>query len=241
MARENPYFFISGFISLILFMLVISLFFIMMLSASKTNSYALKKDDFISVSLEIVNIPTKKRKKEAIAVQEESQVIEEVKEVDIGNLFSDVWAKDIKIKKQKIKKVDNKRFELMKKKIKTSKNNKENSLVKNIDNTQATVRDSKSQKSSSANEVNEYLAKIQAIVYKYFKPPSNSQGHTVKAVIELSAIGKVQDFRILTYSSNQALNQECDKIKLRIITALFPSNPENKSSKTIVNITSDKN
>lgn len=241
MDRQNPYFFISGFISLTLFISVVSLFFIMMFSASKTNTYALKKDNFISISLEVIPIPTKTVKKEVIAPKEVPQVVEEVKEVDIGDLFSDVWAKDIKVKKKEIKKVDNKRLELIRKKIKTSKESEAKPKEININNSEATLKDTMSKKSSSANEVNEYLAKIQAIVYKYFKPPANSEGHTVKAIIELSAIGKVQDFRILTYSSNQALNQECDKIKSRLLGALFPINPDAKSSKTIVNITSDKN
>ena len=241
MARENPYFFVSGFISLTLFSLIISLFLLMMLSTSKIKTYALTKDDFISVSLNVVPIPTKKVSKEVVAVKEIVEVVEEVKEVDIGDLFSDVWTKDIKVKKKEIKKIDNKRLEKIQKRIKTSENNKVNPVLENVINNEATEIDTQSKKSSSADEVNEYLAKIQAIVYKYFKPPANSEGHTVKAIIELSAIGKVLDFRILTYSANQALNQECDQIKDRLSTALFPLNPEAKSSKTIVNITSDKN
>jgi len=76
--------------------------------------------------------------------------------------------------------------------------------------------DSKIEKNtSSANEVNEYFAKIQALVYEYFEPPQNSQGYSVRAVIELSALGKFIDFRILDYSANIALNEECDKIKDR--------------------------
>ena len=213
----------------------------MMFSASKITTYALNKDNFISVSLEVVKMPTKKVTKEVIAVKEKPQVLQEVKEVDIGDLFSDVWTKDIKVKKKEIKKVDTKRLELIQKKLKTSEKNVVKPVEENINNSEATITDTQSQKSSSADEVNEYLAKIQAIVYKYFKPPANSEGHTVKAIIELSAIGKVQDFRILTYSSNQALNQECDKIKSRLIGALFPKNPEGISSKTIVNITSDTN
>ena len=186
-------------------------------------------------------MPTKTIKKEVVVQKEEVEVVQEVKEVDIGNLFSDVWTKDIKIEKKKIKKVDNKRLELIQKKIKKSENNTLESKEKAINNDEALVIDSQSKKSSSADEVNEYLAKIQAIVYKYFKPPENSEGHTVKAMIELSAIGKVQDFRILTYSSNTALNEECKKIKSRLLGILFPRNPEGKSSNTIVNITSDKN
>ena len=241
MDRENPYFFISGFISLSLFSFFLILFFYMMLSKSNIDTYALNKDNYISVSLQVVSTPTKTITKEVIEPKKEPEVTEEVKEVDIGNLFSDVWTKDIKIEKKVEKKIDNQRLELIQKKIKKSKNNEVESLEQNINNSEATVTDTQSKKSSSASEVNEYLAKIQAIVYKYFKPPSNSEGHTVKAVIELSAIGKVQDFRILTYSANQALNEECDKIKSRLSTALFPKNPEGQSSKTIVNITSDKN
>ena len=240
MARNNSYFLLSGLISLALFTIVLSLFFLMMFSASKINTYALKKDDFISVSLEVVSVPMKKVNKEVIEIKEEA-VTEEVKEVDIGNLFSDVWTKDITIEKKKIKKVDNKRLELIQKQIKTSKNNVAQKQEEIINNNDATVTDTESQKNSTANEVNEYLAKIQAIVYKYFEPPANSQGHTVQAVIELSAIGKVQDFRILAYSSNQALNSECDKIKSRLLGVLFPENPEGITSTTIVNITSDKN
>ncbi|MBC8236978.1 MAG: TonB C-terminal domain-containing protein [Helicobacteraceae bacterium] len=240
MARNNSYFFLSGLISLALFAIVLSLFFLMMFSASKINTYALKKDDFISVSLEVVSTPMKKIEKEVIEIKEDT-VAEEVKEVDIGNLFSDVWTKDISIEKKKPKPVDNKRLELIQKKIKTSKDNVAQKQEEIINNNEATVTDTDSKKNSSANEVNEYLAKIQAIVYKYFEPPANSQGHTVKAMIELSAIGKVQDFRILTYSSNQALNLECDKIKTRLLGVLFPKNPEGVTSKTIVNITSDKN
>lgn len=240
MARNNSYFFLSGLISLALFAIVLSLFFLMMFSASKINTYALKKDDFISVSLEVVSTPMKKIEKEVIEIKEDT-VAEEVKEVDIGNLFSDVWTKDISIEKKKPKPVDNKRLELIQKKIKTSKDNVAQKQEEIINNNEATVTDTDSKKNSSANEVNEYLAKIQAIVYKYFEPPANSQGHTVKAMIELSAIGKVQDFRILTYSSNQALNLECDKIKTRLSGVLFPKNPEGVTSKTIVNITSDKN
>ena len=88
---------------------------------------------------------------------------------------------------------------------------------------------------STANEVNEYLAKIQAIVYQYFYPPDNSQGNSIRAVIKLSSIGKVIDFRILNYSGNDSLNKECDKIKERLISVMFPINPKSKTeSYTII-------
>ena len=48
------------------------------------------------------------------------------------------------------------------------------------------------------------------------------------------------DFRILTYSANPELNQECDKIKARLKGVVFPSNPDNRSFTRAINIISDK-
>lgn len=237
MDKKNPYFFISGFISLSLFSLFLFLFFYMMMSKTDIKAFALKKDNYISISLDLVPAPSKKIEKKISTVKKEVQSVEEVKEIDIGDLFSDVWTKDIKEKK---KKVDNKRLELIQKKIKKSKKQTSQPISELVTNNDANVIDTQTKKNSSGDEVNEYLAKIQGIIYKYFKPPVNSGGNTVKIIIELSAIGKVLDFRILTYSSNRALNEECDKIKERLLGVLFPINPENKSLKTIVNITSDK-
>ncbi len=239
MARENPYFLISGFLSLSLFLLFLFLFFYMIFSKTKIETFALKKDNYISISLDLVPSPSKTIKTTISIPKKEVQSVKEIKELDISDLFSNVFTKDISKKVNK-KKVNNKRLELIKKKIKKSKNNIAKEVSQLITNNDANVIDTQTKKSSSAHEVNEYFARIQGIIYKYFIPPANSGGNTVKIVIELSAIGKVLDFRILTYSANKALNDECDKIKNRLLGVLFPINPENKSFKTIVNITSDK-
>ena len=112
------------------------------------------------------------------------------------------------------------------------------SISQKIKNFADIKQSDKNAKASSGDEVNEYLAKINALVYQYFHPPENSQGHSVKALIEISAIGKVKDFRILNYSSNENLNIECEKIKSRLMSVVFPRNPQSKSSRTIVILTS---
>ena len=98
----------------------------------------------------------------------------------------------------------------------------------------------KENSASTAKEVNEYLAKIQAIVYRYFTVPPNSEGNSVKSVIEINAFGKMSDFRILKYSNNSALNDEVDKIKERLLNVNFPINPQHKSSRTIVILISEE-
>jgi protein TonB len=232
MARNNLYFYISGFISISLFLFFLSLIIYTLFEKSNIDIFALQKDNYISISLEMPKVQKSTKKSVVTPVVQESSV--EPSDVNIDDLFSDVWTKSIKKPKKIEKKVDNRRILEIGKKSKTidKKNTKvvekkltDGAMVNNSDDTQ---------KHSSANEVNEYLAKIQALVYQNFVPPQNSQGHSVKAVIELSAIGKVIDFRILTYSANSSLNDECDKIKNRLMGVLFPVNPQNKSGNYIV-------
>jgi protein TonB len=198
----------------------------MMFFSSNINSYALKKDNYISISMDIIELPKKKKDKSVITPIKKTQpkVVEEETEIDIGDLFSNV-------KTQKIKKKPKKKQHRIKE-LQNRPKDAKSTLNKDSE------KDTQTKESSSGNEVNEYLAKIQALVYKYFEPPANSQGHSVKAVIVLSAIGKVIDFRILTYSNNQALNNECDNIKSRLKSVLFPINPENKKGKYTVILTS---
>ena len=227
MDSNNTYFYASGFISLSLFVFFLFLIIQTLFSNSSIDAYALKKDNYISISLEM---PKVQKSTKSLAKKQEEQVTPvESKDVNIDELFSDVWTKDVKKIKPKEKKVDNKRLQEIAKKskiidqaqiTKSSQKILANDMVKNSDD---------SQKDSSADAVNEYFAKIQALVYQNFFPPSNSQGYSVKAVIELNSIGKVMDFRILTYSANSALNEECDKIKDRLLGVLFPINPQNKS------------
>lgn len=233
---NNSYFYISGFISISLFAFFLSLIISMLFSKSNIDIYALKKDNYISISLDMPKIQISTAKSITTPVLEDSVI--EPSDVNIDDLFSDVWTKKIKEPKQVEKKIDNKRLsEIGKRSKKIDKNIVKPISEKSTDNSEVKKSDD-SKKLSTANAVNEYLAKIQALVYENFVPPPNSQGHTVKAVIELSAIGKVMDFRILTYSANSSLNDECDKIRDRLIGVLFPANPQNKSGSYIVMLTS---
>jgi len=203
-----------------------------MINSSQIDSYALKKDNFISISMDIQPKKSKSAKKNLQPTPVESAVSEIPQDVDVNDLFSDVWTK--KIKKKKIQPKDSKRIIDIQKKIKTTEANSVESIsqkVNDLDNANTTDENSPA---STANEVNEYLAKIQALVYRHFNVPPNSEGHSVMAYIELNSIGKVMDFRILTYSANDALNAEVDKIKDRLKSVVFPINPQNRSFSTKV-------
>lgn len=232
--QENTHFYLSGLISLGLFTLFMFLAVKMLFTPSKKSSFGLKKDTYISISLETPKVKSYKPKRVQKAPATVEQVTTPKKDVDINNLFSDVWTKKIAPKKEKPKPQNNKRLLDIQKKIQTTKENDVESISEKVNDLDSVDTKSEVASSSTAEQVNEYLAKIQAIVYQYFKVPPNSQGSSVKTVIELNSLGKVLDFRVLKYSNNEALNREVDKIKERLMHVIFPENPEHRSSKTIV-------
>ena len=97
MADNNKYFFISGFISLALFSFFLLLFFMMLFSSIKIKSYALNKNNFVSISLD--NIKTKElvRKETASSLVQPTQEPVDIpsENIDVNDLFSDVWTKKI--------------------------------------------------------------------------------------------------------------------------------------------------
>jgi len=233
---NSKYFYLSGFISLTLFFSFALLFAYILFNDVKIKSYGLKKENYISVSITLPKPKQpkkiKKHSKKIKSVPVAAVSSEPSKDIDINDLFSDVWTQKISTKKKK-RKINSKRISQLQKRIKKTKENKVEKISQKLEDIE-NIKSPENRESSSANEVNEYLAKIQALVYKYFHVPPNSAGNSVKTVIELDPLGKVIDFRVLTYSANEALNSEADKIKERLKNVIFPKNPSNQSSKTVV-------
>ncbi|MEK6659574.1 MAG: TonB C-terminal domain-containing protein [Campylobacterota bacterium] len=256
MDKNNSYFYISGFISLSLFTIFSAIFLMAIVLSDKVKDYALQKDNFVSVSVNMVaaqssevkktvDKPVEKEKKEVPVVEKEPEketvTKTEKKEINIDNLFSEVKTKSIKKTEEKVIEKEDKRVaqELSKKSTKSDETKVE-SITSKIQKINSENKSEKESKSSTGNEVNEYLAKIKALVYENFTPPENTQNKVVKAVIELNAFGKVIDFRILTYSDNAAFNSECDKMKDKLKNVLFPKNPDNKSGVYVINLISQE-
>ncbi len=202
----------------------------MMFVVKKDTSYGLTKQKFIAVS---VVMPKNIAKLTSSVSLPQSTSKSVSQDIDVNDLFSNVWTQKIK-PQNKPKKVNSKRIQDIAKKVKTAQKNQVNSIAQKIENLDVQESQKNESQASSADEVNEYLAKIQAIVYQHFNVPPNSAGNSVKTVIELDPLGHMKDFRILTYSANEALNAEADRIKERLQNVIFPKNPQNRSSRTIV-------
>lgn len=252
MGNNTTYFYTSGLVSLGLFVFVLFSFFYMVAYDVKSPVYALNKENYISVSIDLASGSQKQRVKpldktieipkieQTAELPQEDKKVEALKEMNIEDMFSNVWTKDIKKETPKKEEpLDTKRFQEIQKRIKTVPTNETPSIAKKAEAASSKSADeSTNENKSSGNEVNEYIAIIHATVYQHFNPPQNSQGHSVEAVIELNAIGKLVDFRILRYSNNALLNEECEKIRNRLTTVLFPKNPNNRSERFTIILTS---
>ncbi len=230
MVDEKKYFLYAAIITFTLLVLFFLGFFYLFFHKSHLQTYALKKDKYISISLATTPLKTtQKKQKKSIKVKKKKKVIRKsvdpTQSEDIDSLFENVWTKKINPKVVKKKRVDTKRIAEIQKSI---------DLPKKSSNKVQKGKKEVSKKSSTAKEVNEYLAKIHAIVYDHFFPPPNTQGLYVKAVLELSALGKMIDFRILNYSASEALNQEVDSMKERMRNVLFPASPDHKKRAIII-------
>lgn len=245
MDKQDNYFYASGILSLSIFFIFIFSFIILLYNNTKNESFAMKKDTFVSISLDSVDVKTKptkqKPKKEvskpqvqkpAQAVESKPEVKKPVEKVDVNDLFSNVPTQ--KIIQKETKSSDSKRVSTTQQKVKSIETSDIKTVSENKSQTQEADAKEETKSASTANQVDEYLAKIQAIVYQHYHVPPNSQGHSVKIVIELNAFGMLLDFRVLSYSGNSALNEEADRIKERLKNVVFPKHPQNKSSKTII-------
>jgi len=131
MDKNNSYFILSGFISLSLFFIVVLLFFYMMFIDKENKIYALKKDKFISVSIVMPKESAKvSTKKSSTAIQTKTPKTKS-QDIDVNDLFSDVWTQKITHKKKK--KINAKRIQDIAKKIKTAKKNSVNPISEKIE------------------------------------------------------------------------------------------------------------
>lgn len=242
---DDRYFYLSGLISLSLFSAVILLFALVFLNKSEIKTFAMQEDNYISVSLNMdFVVPTKNDAKpdpKPTPKQEDTPEPEPVDELettpesvntDVSSLFDDVWTQsaDTKVVKKE-ETVDTKRLAAIEKRIETKKteqSSKPAEKIKPIDLVKPSI-DVVGASTSTAPEVNEYLAKIHALVKSKFFPPASSEGESAKIVVTLDSYGQISGYRVLVYSGSPIFNEEVDRLYNRLKRVDFPKNPDGKS------------
>jgi len=244
--QESRFFYISGFISLTLFAIVVFLFGMVIFHNSKIDTFAMQKDNYISVSLNMdVPVPSQNDAKpepkptpKAEPIPEPEPAVEEIESTpepvntDVSSLFDDVWTQsaDTKVEKKE-EKIDTKRLAAIEKRIKTKetkKSQKASEKIKTLELVKPSI-EMVGASASTAPEVNEYLAKIHAQVKAKFYPPASTEGNSAKVRVKLDANGNVTDYRVLVYSGSRIFNEEVDRLRKRLMRMTFPKNPEGRS------------
>lgn len=245
--QDNRYFILSGFISFMTFFIAAALFAMVIFHQSNVQTFALQKDNYISVSINMDTItPTKNDAKpdpkpkpiEKPILEVKSEPVTDIEttpetvETDVSTLFDDVWTQsaDTKVLKKE-KKIDAKRLAAIEKRIKTkstTKSQKASETLKQLELVKPSIEMAGSSK-STAPVVNEYLAKIHAQVKSLFYPPASTEGESAKVRITLDAYGSLIRYRVLVHSGSTLFNEEVKRLEQRLKQVKFPENPDHKS------------
>lgn len=235
--NQERYFFISGIISVSLFIGVLFLAGFSLIHSPKIEQFAMIKSDVINVS---IALSEDKPSEESVPVQEalqpepeplqkneESAPAEEVPEI------SDLFAQVKPQKTSKNYKEENARREelsaLEKELLERKESPRFSDKVSKVELARPSVK-MVPQGGSTGPVVNEYHAKIQGLIYSYFRPPSGSAGEAARVRMNISASGKLMGYKVIRYSGNGTFNSEVDWLKDRLGSVRFPEHPEGKDT-----------
>lgn len=238
---DDKLFYLSGALSLLLFLLSILLFGAVLFPLDSAKSFAQTKQDFVSVSLHVMDLPkpsTDKGKtpapQQASAASETPLVTTPDTPQDVSSLFDDVWTKDISKKKTQKKQPEDtaKRIASIEKRLKASKPTTQSTAAADKIAALKLVKTSvaiESGSTSAASEVNEYYAKIQAIIFNHFYPPANSEGNSAKVFLRIENDGTLSDARILVASGQRVYDREIEALLRRLEAVDFPTPPDTQA------------
>jgi outer membrane biosynthesis protein TonB len=210
------------------------------------KSFALKKDNFIKISVDLTQEkPVKKQKKEvqkkqeSIVKNEPSKEKPTAKPADFSSLFSNVDAQKIVHKKTKPKeqKIDSAQIQQIQKRIQTTKK-REATASKAIESLEISKSsdNSNSKSFSTAQQINEIAAKITEIIYSRFLVDTTMLGNIVTIRISVDDRGSLVSYRIVQTSASQSLNQEAVELENRLLHVTFPVTKDFKPYSVKINL-----
>lgn len=232
--NDQRYFFISGIISFSFFALILIAFGYTMITSEKIEQFALTQSQYVSISLDIATPePMAEPLPEVSEVTPSPDKAPEPvpeKVPEISDLFSSVKPEKIQQKEdESVKRLEV--LSALEQKM-ANRAQKTPQLADKVKNTSLAKPSIKiiANSGSTGPLVNEYHAKIQALIYSNYYPPSGSQGQTARIRINVNASGKLTAFRVLAYSGNSSFNSEVDWLKDRLRNVMFPLHPDGKDT-----------
>lgn len=237
--NQERYFFISGLISLSLFIVFLFLAGYSLIVSPKIEQFAMIQSDVINVSIALSDTKASEQKEPEPKVEPQKvepapekaveSVVEPEKTPEISDLFAQVKPQKIAKKPLEDSK-QNEQLNRLEKELLTHKNTPNfTDKVNKVELAKPSVK-MVVQGGSSGPLVDKYYAKIKAIVRSYFHPPAGTGGEVAKVRISFSASGKLISYTVISYSSNRTLNSEADWLKDRLFSIHFPEHPDGKDA-----------
>lgn len=237
--NQERYFFISGLISLSLFVAFLFLAGYSLIVSPKIEQFAMIQSDVINVSIALSDtkaseqmVPEAKvepQKADTVPESVEKPVEPPEKVPEISDLFSQVKPQKTPKKSPEIRK-ENEQLNTLEKEILTHKDSPRFSdKVSKVELAKPSVK-MVVQGGSTGPLVNEYHAKIQALVYTNFHPPAGTAGEAARVRMSISASGKLIGYKVISYSGNGTFNGEVDWLKDRLNSIRFPEHPDGKDT-----------
>lgn len=239
--QEDRYFFLGGLISVGFFTLLLFIVGYSVFVSPKLEQFAMTQSQYVSISIDVG--PPKSSSKPVIEeeqhIQDKPKPVEEEKPQsepahqsvpEISDLFSKVkpekTAKKTDDSAQKIEALSALERQMA---VRTQSTPQLAEKVKNTALAKPSVK-IVSNSGSTGPLVNEYHAKIQALIYANYYPPSGSQGQSARVRISLDSSGKLLGYRVMAYSGNEPFNNEVDWLKERLRSVTFPPHPDGKET-----------
>lgn len=232
--NQERYFYLSGLISISLFISVLLIAGYSLILSPKIEQFAMIKSEIVNVSIAISESKAESKDStetptlpsETEQTQKEESMVEPEKVPEISELFSDIKPQskpqDDSKRQEQLNKIEN---ELLKRKDTLRISDK----VSKVDIPKSSVK-MVAQGGSTGPLVNEYHAKIQGLVYTYFHPPTGTAGEVARVRMTINASGKLIGYKVIRYSGNGTFNTEVDWLKERLNTIRFPEHPDGKDA-----------
>jgi hypothetical protein len=195
----------------------------------------MKKSEYVSVSLMESTIAEVQTISEPLAAPdepepaEEKPTVEEEEIPEISDLFSQVKVEKTPKKTREESKHREELNALEKEILEQKDSPRFSDKVSKVDLAKPSVK-MVTQGGSSGPLVNEYHAKIQALVYTYFRPPAGTAGEAARVRMSISASGKLISYKVISYSGSRSFNSEVEWLKDRLVSVRFPEHPEGKEA-----------
>lgn len=236
-SNQKRYFFLSGLISFTLFILLAALAGYSLIITPKIEQFSMIKSDVINVSIALSEVKSTEETipepvispTEPTVAQEEEKVTDTESIPEISDLFAQVQPDKTSKKKQEDTREREQLNALEKEVLERRETPRFSDKVNKVTLVKPSVK-MIAQGGSTGPLVNEYHAKIQGLVYTYFRPPSGSAGEVARVRMSISASGKLIGYRVIRYSENSSFNNEVDWLKDRLGSIRFPEHPDGKDA-----------